>query len=165
MDQCTIEQTSPPVQVVRHLKKNRKGGLRTFEGFFKRKGMLDFEGGFMGKHCALDAKYHNGTKATSHRWNFKSAIAEHQLQRMSDVDVAGGLSGIILAWEHFDHGAPTLNWYGIPYHELWLTLDLDVKSWTLENLDTHARASGCRVYQLNSGPLALGLEAFIRGQF
>lgn len=90
---CSIVKTSAPVRVVRWPRAGVSRG--EFTGFFEAKATADYEGGWRGMACSLEAK---STQA-ERLWSFNSAISAHQMDRLRQCDDIGGLAGVLLRWE------------------------------------------------------------------
>lgn len=129
----TIVKTTAPVRVVRW---NTRGKVHRgeFIGFFERAGQCDFEGGYFGLHCVLEAK-----SVANNRLPL-SNIAEHQDRRMKRTAISGGIAGLLVLF-----GDPFCG-YAVAYEEIVVLLDTTKRlSITEKWCDERARLSRATV--------------------
>jgi len=144
LDQCTVKKMVAPVRVVRWpgARPGRKNSGE-FIGFFEKKGVCDFEGGFHGLVCSIEAK-RTGAK----RWPF-SSISDHQLDRMRKTySEQQGVAGVLLAW---DHAAGPTAFFGIDFWRIQSWLDNGIKSVTPGDLLEACAIGGSGIVELRVG--------------
>lgn len=141
----SIVKTDAPVQV---LKMGKKAGLRPgqFIGYFKKGGQLDFEGGYQGQHCALDAK-----STRQERFNFKAINTSQQL-RMERTWLTGGLSGLLLRFQG-DDNLESDHLFAVGYEYLADRWAHGKKSTTLPELEAQVEHGAPAVVRLEYGVL------------
>ena len=154
LPKCTIVKTEANFKIIGY---TRMGVNKVAYGYPEKKGVCDYEGGFHGIHCSIEAKRHQGTDS---RWNFKSNIKPHQDARMRRALEFNEIAGVILCWDiETDSGPAPVRWFWIPYGAVVLAVAGGLKSWRLVDLENLATGHEFNVLELVHGWHGKSLES------
>jgi len=115
---CTIRKQDPPIAYIRNLRGT------SFEARYIARGGLDFEGGYGAFFIGIEAK-----DIFDKRFNFKSKLKKHQLERMKKLDGAGASALLAVRFKSDDGDkacfipCPLLRWW----------LDKGMKSFSVQD--------------------------------
>ena len=115
---CTIRKQDPPIAYMRNL----RGA--SFEARYIARGGLDFEGGHGSFFIGIEAK-----DIFDNRFNFKSKLKQHQLERMKELDSAG--ASALLAVRFKSEAGDNACFITYPLLKLWM--DEGKKSFTVKD--------------------------------
>ena len=108
---CSIDKTEAPFKITGYSRQGR--GQKVMYGYPEVPGMCDYEGGYFGRHCLIEAKRHDGKKR---RWNFNLSIRKNQHERMRRGIYFKEIPAVLLCWDDpADSGATPYHWFWIPY--------------------------------------------------
>lgn len=125
----SIDKTEAPFKIVGY---TWQVGRKVAYGYPMSSGLCDYEGGYFGRHCCIEAKRHDGKNS---RWKFKSAIAQHQQDRLRRSIYFREVSAVILCWDNpADSGSEPAHWFWVPYDFIMAAQESGLKSWRLEDV-------------------------------
>ena len=143
---CTIAKNSPEYRVTKRTGRTINGG------FFLAPGKLDFSGGYKRMHVEFDVK-RAGHKVK--RWNFRSGIAEHQIDRAEKLMNAGDIVAFLLCWDQ-EGGKTPCRWFWVPYDVLECEMMDGAKSFSQGDLELLVEDT--KVVELDHFDLSDGLD-------
>jgi len=155
MQDCSIIKICTPVRVVQWQGHGKSRGTR-FTGAFDDRATCDFEGGYCGYWCCLEAK--QGTYGR--RWYPGRAIKDHQVDRLDAAVHQGGIAGLLLRLR-----APN------PAKDVMFAADwarFKLHPWPLAGLSPEdlevAESAGVGIHLAYQGARLAGLEAWLDAQ-